>query len=117
MKTGNQILLEKLNKAFAKNDTEFISEQVTHDITWNIIGDRVVEGKEAFKNVLKEMQQDKPLDLTIHNIITHGKSAAVNGVMTAAEGKSYGFCDVYTFNGFKNPKIKQMTSYAIEIKK
>lgn len=28
---------------------------------------------------------------------------------------AYAFCDVYTFRGFKNPKVQEMTSYVIEI--
>lgn len=115
MKTKNQELLEKINKAFARNDSDFIVEHATDNIRWTIIGDRTVEGKEEFAKALKEMEADEPMELTIHHIITHGKSAAVNGEMKSAEGKTYAFCDVYKFSGFKNPKISEMTSYAIEV--
>lgn len=115
MKTGNQIFLEKFNEAFAKNDTNYILEHVTDDIHWEIVGDKTVEGKDAFSEALKLMQQNEPLSMTIHHIITHGKHASVNGVMRTSDGRSYGFCDVVTFSGFKNPKIKKMSSYSIEI--
>lgn len=62
------------------------------------------------------MVLDEPMDLTIHTIITDGKSAAVNGEMKAPDGKTYVFCDVYELSGFKNPKIKEITSYVIELK-
>lgn len=116
MKTKNQKLLEDINRAFASNDSDYILHQVTEDIHWDIVGDQTVNGKEAFANTLKAMQQDQPMELTIYNIITHGKSAAVNGKMKSAEGKTYAFCDVYKFSGFKNPKICKMTSYALEVK-
>ncbi|TVP98162.1 MAG: nuclear transport factor 2 family protein [Balneolaceae bacterium] len=116
MKTSNQIFLEKLNHAFACNDTEYISEQVTDDIRWEIVGDQTVSGKAAFVELLKAMEQPEPLELEIHNIITHGISASVNGIMTTSDGTSYGFCDIIRFNRLKNPKIREMTSYSIEIK-
>lgn len=115
MKTSNQLFLQKLNEAFARNDTGYILEQVTDNIQWNIIGDQTIEGKEAFAQTLKSMAQKSPMELTIYNIITHGKTAAVNGEMQASDGKTYGFCDVYKFSGLKNPKINEMTSYAIEV--
>lgn len=109
-------MLQELNDAFAKSDTDTILEMVTDTIRWNIIGEQSVEGKEAFREMLISMQGSEPLELTIHNIITHGKSAAVNGEMKMpGENKAYAFCDVYKFSGFKNPKISEMTSYAIEV--
>lgn len=117
MKTAHQTLLETFNKAFANSDTEFILRNVTDDIRWTVVGDQTVEGKEAFLAALKEMEMDEPMKLTIHNIITHGKSAAVNGEMETSDGKRYAFCDVYRFSGFKNAKIKEMTSYALEVDK
>lgn len=115
MKTKNQKLLEDLNKAFARNDSEFIIEHVTNTIRWEIVGDKTVEGKEAFADTLKEMEADEPMKLTIHHIITHGKEASVNGEMETADGEVYAFCDVYKFSGFKNPKITELTSYAIQV--
>lgn len=115
MKTKNQELLENFNKAFARSDSDFILDNVADDITWTIIGDKTVEGKEAFSEALKKMVVDEPMDLTINHIITHGKAASVNGEMKASGGVVYAFCDVYKFSGFKNPKITEMTSYAIPV--
>lgn len=118
--TEKENLLRKINEAFANSDTEFIVANVTDDIRWNVIGDKVVEGKQAFREALKAMEFPVPLDLEIHKVITHGDAAAVNGVMkvpgTNGKGQAYAFCDIYQLSGFKNPKIKSMTSYAIEIK-
>ncbi|MEX2600071.1 MAG: nuclear transport factor 2 family protein [Balneolaceae bacterium] len=117
MKTANQTFLEAFNKAFANSDTEFLLGNVTDDIRWMVVGEPIVEGKEAFSAALKRMEMEEPMKLTIHNIITHGKSAAVNGVMETTDGKAYAFCDIYKFSGFKNAKIKEMTSYALEVDK
>ncbi|WP_199535621.1 nuclear transport factor 2 family protein [Rhodohalobacter sp. SW132] len=116
MKTKNQELLEKFNEAFARNDTDFVINHVTDSIKWSVVGDFKVEGKEAFTKALKKMKGDEPLELEIDKVITHGKDASVNGIMKSKNGVQYAFCDVYTFSGFKNPKIREMTSYVIEVK-
>lgn len=113
--TGKAQFLKKLNEAFARSDTDYIVENVTGDIRWTIIGDQAVEGKAAFKEALKQMESEDPFEMKISNIITHGDCAAVDGTMKSADGKIYAFCDVYKFSGFKNPRIKEMTSYVIDI--
>lgn len=115
MKTKNQELLEEINEAFARSDTDFIADHLTDTIRWEIVGDRTIEGKKAFIKALKEMEVDEPMELTTHHIITHGKEAAVNGEMKRADGEAYAFCDVYKFSGFKNPEITEMTSYVVGI--
>ncbi|MEX0662636.1 MAG: nuclear transport factor 2 family protein [Balneolaceae bacterium] len=117
MKTKNQKFLEEFNKAFARSDTDFILQHVSDDISWTIYGDFSIQGKEAFAKELKKMESPEPFELIINNIITHGRSAAVDGTMTSPDGKVYAFCDLYKFSGLKNPKIKEMNSYVVEIKK
>lgn len=115
MKTKNQQFVEDFNKAFARNDVKYIVEHVTDAITWTAMGDFTVEGKEDFQKTVEGMAGDEPFELDIDKIITHGKEAAVNGVMRSKDGKAYAFCDLYTLSGFKNPKIKQMISYVVEV--
>ncbi len=118
--TTNALMLKQFNDAFAKGDTHYIAEQVTDDIVWEMVGEFHLKGKEAFQNSLREMESVETLDMQILNTITQGRTAAVNGTMkikeASGEVKSFGFCDVYEFNGFKNAKIKKMTSYVSPIK-
>lgn len=116
MKTKTQEFLEEINKAFARSDSEFILQHVTDDIKWTVQGDFSIQGKENFAGELKKMESPDPFDLKINNIITHGRSAAVDGIMKSPDGKTYAFCDVYQFRGLKNPTIKEMTSYVVEVK-
>ncbi|MDX1642668.1 MAG: nuclear transport factor 2 family protein [Balneolaceae bacterium] len=108
--------LKKVNEAFAKSNIDFIVEHITEDIEWTVIGDFSVKGKKDFTDAMKKMASEQAFQLEIKNIITHGNSAAVDGVMKSPDGKEYAFCDVYKFSGFKNPKIKKMTSYVLELK-
>lgn len=114
--TKKGIFLQKFNEAFAESDIDYIVENVTDDIEWIALNDFIVEGKEQFIETLKNMASDKPFKLNIKNIITHGDAAAVDGVMESPDGKHYAFCDVYKFSGFKNQKIKKITSYVIDLK-
>ena len=109
--------LQALQEAFANSDTDFITEHITNDIQWVIVGDRSIQGKEAFIEALEEMKSDVPMELSIDHIITHGRMASVNGTMAVpnAVGKTYAFCDVYRLSGFKKPKIKEMISYVIDV--
>ena len=110
------IFLTKLTTAFAKGDSKFLLGSVTDDIRWNIVGDKVIAGKDRFAEALKQMKDDKAAALTIDHVATHGKAGAVNGTTSFKNGKARAFCDVYEFSNAKGTVIKEITSYRIEIK-
>lgn len=106
--------LKNFNIAFATGDADFIIQNVSDDIEWNIYGDKTISGKESFAeeiNIMKEYTAD---ELTIHSIITHGREAALNGEMKMGD-EVYAFCDVYRFTNTTSSTIRQMDSYVIKI--
>lgn len=107
--------IKDMSVAFASTDMDFLTESVTDDIVWDIIGDTTVEGKDNFQKVLKERNNSKVRELTLDKILTHGKEGAVSGNIKTEEGKSYAFSDFYEFRGAKGNKVKAITSYVIEI--
>ncbi|SEH64028.1 hypothetical protein SAMN05192559_102427 [Halobacillus karajensis] len=108
-------LLKEFNIAFAHNSLEYILDQVSDDISWFIAGEVEIKGIQNFKENIQKMEYVKVSELVIHHIITHGKTAAVNGRIKTENKRTYEFCDVYLFMGAgKNSKIKEMTSYEIE---
>ncbi|GAB2772934.1 nuclear transport factor 2 family protein [Rhabdobacter roseus] len=113
-------LIQRFNEAYAQGDADYIIDQVTDDIVWTVIGEKPLRGKEAFAKATREMEGGTLSSFTIDHVITHGRTAAANGSMTmkdpSGEEKAYAFCDIYVFSGFKNAKIKEMTSYVIEVK-
>ncbi|WP_162297928.1 nuclear transport factor 2 family protein [Halalkalibacillus sediminis] len=113
MTTEKEKFLREFNEAFVAGDVDFVAESITDDIQSHMVGDQLLEGKDAVVQRLNSMDAEKHHDLTIDKIITHGKTASVNGVITV-ESKKIHFCDVYEFNSFKNPKIKKLTAYVIE---
>ncbi|NHE56771.1 nuclear transport factor 2 family protein [Cyclobacterium plantarum] len=115
METKQKEFLRKLNLAFANSEVAFILDAVSEDIEWTIVGDKIIKGKGQFAKSLQEMASPQPMKLEIRHLITHGKEAVVEGSMITPDGKNYSFCDIYTFNGFKDPKIKTMKSYVFDI--
>ena len=107
--------LKGLNIAFANGNSEFVIESVTDDIVWDIIGDRKIEGKEKYVEELEKMKSQQATELIIHQILSHGKEGAANGIMKMKDGKTYAFADLYVFKSTKGEKIKSITSYSIEI--
>lgn len=111
--------LEKFNEAYANKDKAYIFQNITDDIIWDMVGDRIIHGKEEFIKHWEVMETASTYALEIKNIITHGTMGVVDGnmKMTDPSGKArtFAFCDVYKFSGFKNPKIKEMASYVIEV--
>ena len=107
--------LKKFNIAFAKGNVEFITESVTDEVVWNIIGDRKIEGKEKFTEELEKMKSEKVTELIIDQILSHGKEGATNGIIKMHNGKKYAFSDFYKFKGAKGAKIESITSYVIGI--
>ena len=107
--------LKEFNIAFAKGDVAFITECVTDDIVWNIIGDKKIEGKEKFTMEFEKMKSEKVSELILEQILSHGKEGAASGIMKMQDGKKYAFSELYVFQGAKGTKIKSMTSYVIGV--
>lgn len=107
--------IKEFNIAFAKGNIEFITESVTDDITWNIIGDKKIEGKENFIVELEKMKSENVSELVLEHILSHGKEGAASGIMKMQDGKKYAFSDFYVFQGAKGNKLKSINSYLIEL--
>lgn len=109
-------LLIAFNEAFMKGDVPAILEMVEDDIIWNLVGDKVINGKEAFEKELKIMAEYPIKSMEIFDVITHGKAAAINGQIAVADGKIYEFCNVYTFKSAGAKVIKKIKSFIIHQK-
>lgn len=118
MKTSNQEFLHRFNEAFSRSDTEYIIAQVTDDIVWNMVGESIIRGKEEFTKSIQTMKSEDTHEFKINHMITHGKTAAVDGIMKVTDKsgkvKIYAFCDIYLLSSHKDGKIKEMTSYVVE---
>jgi ketosteroid isomerase-like protein len=119
MATQLETFLQEINDAFSRGDIGFFAENSTDDVRWEMVGDTFTEGKRALIESMQGLEDSAPPDITVENVITHGNRAAVLGTMKWADAagvmKSYAFCDVYTMSGFKDPKIREVKSFVIEV--
>jgi len=105
--------LKQINVAFATGNVQFLKESIIDNIVWNIIGDGKLEGKKSFIKKLDELQKGTISELVLDQILTHGRSGAVNGIIKMKDGNKFSFSNFYEFNGAKASKIKSITSYVI----
>lgn len=107
--------LQELTILFASYQIDKVKTFFADDITWTLMGDQPVHGKEAFAEALNRMAGNKATALTIHTILTHGKEATIHGEMTMADGMRFGFADFYMFTSAGARKIQSITSYVIAL--
>src|SRR5690554_2150824 len=111
-----KLILRDFNIALVTKDNTFILENIADDISWTIVGDEIVEGKDNFITRSNVLYKDYITELIIEDIITHGYVASAHGKVIGTN-QSFDFCHVYKFTGAsKKAKIKEITSYIIPIK-
>lgn len=115
----NQEFFQQINEAFFKGDVDFIFENITEHITWNMIGEQTLKGKAEVIEMMEPMRGMAAQSYHVNKLITHGNTAAIEGTMTVqnetGELANYAFCDIYKLDKFKNGKIKEITAFVIEI--
>lgn len=109
-----QFLVE-FNRAFAAGDVAFVLEHVSDGVVWEMVGDKVVEGKDAMAEELESLAGGKADSFVLHSVITHGSQAAANGELRFPGGRRIAFCDVYAFTKTTGATVKRITSYGIEL--
>ena len=105
--------IRDFNLAFFKGDTEFILNHVSDNIIWEILGHKVIQGKEDFSKEILTMGGCPADELRLHHIITHGKEAACHGEFNMGE-KKYAFSDVYVFVSAGKMIVEKLYSYMVK---
>jgi hypothetical protein len=108
--------LKSFRIAMAEANEFFLLNRVTDDIVWSIVGDRVVTGKKSYAVALKKILKTNVEELTLFQILSHGKEGAVNGTIKTKNGDVLEFSDFYTFEGAKGDTIKSITTYLVKTK-
>ncbi len=111
-------IVQRINAAFAENDLENVLSFCTDDLTWTMVGDTTVRGKNAIRQWMASMNPQPP-QFVIHQTIGEADVVMTRGDMTMAEKKDgpaipYSFCDVYRFDG---DKVAELTTFVIRTDK
>lgn len=101
--------------AILKQQNEIIKEYADEAIVWyQLKENKKIEGQSSLINILQDEDQNIYDCLEIYQVITHGKFASINGVISFANESKIDFCDVYMFsNTAKSGKVKEIKSYRI----
>ena len=112
-------VLRKINQAFADCDIQVLTDNVTEDICWIIVGERTISGKPAFSEALQKMGNRNEMEIEVVKVMEAGKIGIVEGTIHSrnknGQSKDFGFCEIYLFDDNSLSKIKKITSYIIDV--
>ena len=114
MSEKNIAIVEEINAAFTRNDTEAFLAHCTEDLYWAMAGDTEQKGKTTIREWMKQMDGHEAPKFTVDAIFGDGDHVACHGQMTMKDpqGKvgNYSYCDVYTFRG---DKVSELRSFVV----
>lgn len=117
----NTDFFSHFNHAFFHGDRQFIEEHISEDVVWTIVGSEPIIGKPAFLDAAFGVEDGyKDVDFVIDLSVAANGEAAIKGTMkkkgTADEPKVYAYCDFYVMDSENQEKVKELTTFVIEIK-
>jgi uncharacterized protein len=112
MERTNSQLKIQISETFAIGNLEFAQRHFADDISWNILGEKTIAGKEQILEVSKMIHLENFPVIEIKNIVAEGDYVIIEstGKATTKNGKPYNqtYCDVFKFAG---EKLKEVTTY------
>jgi uncharacterized protein len=114
MSSKNKQVIDNVNDAFANNDVEGFLSYCTDEVSWTMVGENSVKGKDAIRQWMGSMPAEPP-QFTVAQVIGEGDFVTAFGDMTMKEKDGslapYSYCDIYRFRG---DKIAELRSYVIK---
>jgi ketosteroid isomerase-like protein len=116
--TANKKTVEKYMDGFNKSDHQQILSCLTDDVEWILPGVFHLSGKEAFdKEIENPAFEGRPV-IVVTRMIEENNIVIAEGTVRAKKRDgdfiNLVFCDVFVM---KDGKIKQLTSYLMEVNK
>ncbi|SOD99235.1 nuclear transport factor 2 family protein [Spirosoma fluviale] len=115
MNSDNKAILLKANAAVAKGDNEGFLSFCTEDITYEFVGDKTLQGKDAVRAYMK-LAYVEPPEFDVEQLIADGDFLSAIGKISMKDesGKKihYSYCDVWRF---QDGKMAQLKAFVIEI--
>ncbi|HMR19506.1 MAG TPA: nuclear transport factor 2 family protein [Sphingobacterium sp.] len=108
-----QRLIQELFLSFAKRDYAAIIDYITNDVIWEIVGERMMTGKEDVHAFFEAYGTEPIEEIVLDYILTHGKFGAVGGKIIMATHIVY-FAEFYDFATAGSKKIRKIKSFVIQ---
>jgi uncharacterized protein len=113
MAANRKEIVERINEAFAENNLEKVLAFCTDDLTWTMVGDTTVRGKNAIREWMASMNPQAP-EFTIQHTVAEGDFVITRGDMMMPEKNGpwipYTFCDIYRFRG---DRVSELTAFVM----
>ena len=114
MPANQKEIVQRINEAFAENNLEKVLSFCTDDLTWTMVGDTTVRGKDAIRKWMASMDPQPP-KFTIQQTVAEGDAVITRGDMLMQQTKNgpwiaFTFCDIYRFAG---DKVAELTAFVI----
>jgi uncharacterized protein len=118
MAADRKAIVEQINEGFARNDLEQVLSFCSDNLSWNMIGEKTVTGKDAIRTWIASMGPQPP-QFTIEHTVAEGDFVITRGDGTMKEKKDgssepYAFCDIYHFTG---DKVDELVTFVIKTDK
>ena len=117
MSQKNKEIVEKVNEAFQKGNTEGFLEHCADNVVWTMEGEKTTNGIAEIREWMSQMEGSEPPKFTVDKMIADGDSVACFGEMSMKQppeaAGDYSYCDLYTF---ANDKIKELRSFVVKHK-
>ena len=115
-----ELLIKKLNDAFANCDTDFLANSVTDEVKWEIVGEKTISGRKEFEHSLEQMRHGGPTEIKVNEVISVKEKSIVEGTVEFSvepgKKKKYAFCDIYIFSSSDGTKFKELRTYVANLK-
>jgi ketosteroid isomerase-like protein len=114
MAANRKEIIQQINEGFRANDLEKVLSFCTEQLTWTMVGDTTVRGKDSIRKWMASMNPQPP-QFTIQQTVADGDVVITRGDMVMPERKDgpaipYSFCDIYRFEG---DKVAELTAFVI----
>lgn len=114
MSDANKQILERANAAIAAGDFDGFLSFCTDDTTWNFVGERVLEGKQAVRDWMVSAYKEPPR-FEVHRMISEGDVLCAVGEITLKDERGgatrHAYCDVWRFRG---DKLAELHAFVVE---
>ncbi len=111
---GNKEILLKANNALAESDNEGFLAFCTEDTRWILLGDTILDGKEAVREWMAKNYIEPP-KFDVKNLIAENDYVIATGEIKIVDvdrkTRNYSYCDLWRF---RDGKMSELEAFVIE---
>lgn len=104
-------IISNLYVNYAYKDINRILESFHPNISWEIVGDQILNGIDEVNELLEKITIEKIIEFHLFRVISHGKYASAMGEITL-NNRKVAFSDHFEFTSASSKIIKSIKSFS-----